>query len=477
MALDNFKNNGKVTVSLGYDAAAVSIVLQAGDAAKLPTAPFNAEWWDSTTYTDPTDDPNKEIIRVTTVTSSNDTLTIVRAAETSAFTHNTAGKIYKLVVGLTAKTLNTDIPATYTAYNATMTTSGGIPYVTGAGTITEDATNLFWDGTNVGIGTNTMAGKIHVVSTGSGAGVGIIADAYASQAQVLLRRGNGSGGGPTALSSGDLVARYGMQGYNGAAFTARKAAIEMNAAENWGTASNGAYISIQTTPKGSTSIAEVVRITDVGFVGIGTATPAGPLHVIGNAPTIIADGTTNPQYRIYNNGTFEAAIAVPTAAGNVCADAAVNDLVIRSQAGNLIETVDAGISVRREVRFAKTLTSTATQTTTMFTVLASNNSIVAGNIYYSVESIDTVNHKMANETGIFGYVFGQNNGTGITTSITSNKLAGFDVAGDQTVTWSIVNSVAGTAVITCAIVTFASPTSVKITTTIENFGRQAITPS
>src|SRR5579859_942503 len=145
MSLDAFKNNAKVTVSLGYDNVATQIVLQAGDGNKLPAVPFNGMWWNSTTYSDPTDDPNKEIIRFTTQTNT-DTFTIVRAQEsTSAATHNTAGKVYKIVVGLTAKTLNTDIPATYAAYNATMTTTNDIVYVSGAGTITAD-NNLQWLG-------------------------------------------------------------------------------------------------------------------------------------------------------------------------------------------------------------------------------------------------------------------------------------------------------------------------------------------
>lgn len=112
MAIDNAKNFAKVTVSTGYDAAATTIVLSASEGAKLPSVPFNAVWFNSTDYTDPTDDPNKEIVRVTNITT--DTLTVTRAQEsTSAATHNTGGKTYKMIAGLTAKTINTDLPATY----------------------------------------------------------------------------------------------------------------------------------------------------------------------------------------------------------------------------------------------------------------------------------------------------------------------------------------------------------------------------
>jgi hypothetical protein len=106
--MDNAKNFAKVTVSTGYDAAATSIVLVSGDGAKLPTPPFNVVWWNYTDYPDPSDDPNKEIVRVTAI--STDTLTVTRAQEgTSASTKNTSGKTYKMIAGITAKVINTDI--------------------------------------------------------------------------------------------------------------------------------------------------------------------------------------------------------------------------------------------------------------------------------------------------------------------------------------------------------------------------------
>lgn len=117
MAVDAAKNFGKVTVSTGYDASAVSVVLSTGDGAKLPTVPFNATWWNATDYPDPSDDPNVEIVRVTGIAT--DTLTVTRAQEsTSASTKNTAGKTYKMLAGLTAKAINTDLPATYAGLGA-----------------------------------------------------------------------------------------------------------------------------------------------------------------------------------------------------------------------------------------------------------------------------------------------------------------------------------------------------------------------
>jgi hypothetical protein len=104
--LDAVQNFIKLTLSTGYDAAATSIVVSSGGSS-LPATPFNMTWWNSTDFSDPSDDPNKEIVRVTNV--SGNTLTVTRAQEgTSASTKNTAGKTYLLMLGITAKMI-TDI--------------------------------------------------------------------------------------------------------------------------------------------------------------------------------------------------------------------------------------------------------------------------------------------------------------------------------------------------------------------------------
>lgn len=108
--MDFFKNFARGTVSTTYDASATSVVMTTGHAARFPSVPFNAVWWDYTTYgDDPTDDPNREIVRVTGISS--DTFTMLRGQEgTSASTKNTSGKTYKIAAPLTAKTANLPNP-------------------------------------------------------------------------------------------------------------------------------------------------------------------------------------------------------------------------------------------------------------------------------------------------------------------------------------------------------------------------------
>jgi len=110
---DPVVNSGKVTLTTGYDEIATSIVLTAGHGARLPDpvvdGAYNLGWWDATTYADPIDDPNFEIIRVTGPAGTGDTKTIVRAQEsTVASTKQTGASTYKMQLGPTAKTI-TDI--------------------------------------------------------------------------------------------------------------------------------------------------------------------------------------------------------------------------------------------------------------------------------------------------------------------------------------------------------------------------------
>lgn len=146
--LDAAKNFAKATVSTGYDAIATSIVLTTGHALRLPATPFNATWWNSTDFPDPSDDPNVEIIRVTG--RSTDTLTVLRGQESiTATTKNTAGKTYKILAGPTAALIPQIAPKTstnfylgeYHASGSKVTTTGSI--TTGTATLTVASASTF----------------------------------------------------------------------------------------------------------------------------------------------------------------------------------------------------------------------------------------------------------------------------------------------------------------------------------------------
>ena len=107
--LDPVVNFGEVLVSTGYSAGATTVVLSAGEGAKLPDpstdGAFNLVWWDFLHYLDPANDPNREIVRCTARVT--DTLTVARAQEgTTGTTKNTVGATYKMMLVLTKKVVD-----------------------------------------------------------------------------------------------------------------------------------------------------------------------------------------------------------------------------------------------------------------------------------------------------------------------------------------------------------------------------------
>lgn len=105
MALDPATNFAKSVLAAGIDADDTSIDVTSGDGAKFPApasaGAFNVIIWEKSTYQDPADDPNHEIVRVTA--RSTDNMTITRAQEgTSAATHNTGGATYGVMLVLSA---------------------------------------------------------------------------------------------------------------------------------------------------------------------------------------------------------------------------------------------------------------------------------------------------------------------------------------------------------------------------------------
>lgn len=108
---DLVSNFAKTDVVGTYDANDTAIVVESAE--DFPIAPFNLTWWNATDYSDAADDPNREIVRVTSVdvqvvgSEIVTTFNVTRAQEgTTASTKNEANKSYKVGAGVTAKLWN-----------------------------------------------------------------------------------------------------------------------------------------------------------------------------------------------------------------------------------------------------------------------------------------------------------------------------------------------------------------------------------
>ena len=169
--------------------------------------------------------------------------------------------------------------------------AGYLPVFTDAGG--DLSSSSFFQAANgyVGIGTTTPAFNLNVISQVDPAaitveGYGIVGVNF------IGRRARGTLASPLPLAVNDnLMAMQGRGYYSGPGgegfSPGSRAYMKFFAAENWTDTAQGSYITLATTLKGTapttTPAPERVRITDAGWVGIGTTTPAAMLEVNGPA--------------------------------------------------------------------------------------------------------------------------------------------------------------------------------------------------
>ena len=108
-------------------------------------------------------------------------------------------------------------------------------------------------------------------------------DAFAGFHVLTARRANGTNASKSALAANDPIFQFNANGYNGSDYSNARARIRLFAGEAWSGSAQGTYVTIDTTANGGTSIAEKVRVTGDGKVGIGTTAPSNKLGIEGIA--------------------------------------------------------------------------------------------------------------------------------------------------------------------------------------------------
>lgn len=99
----------------------------------------------------------------------------------------------------------------------------------------------------------------------------------------LSYKSRGTNSAPSSILSGDTFAVFGGRGYAGTAFTSTsKANLSFIASENWSSTNQGNYISFNTTPSGSTTRGESMKLdnnllTLAGNMLIGTGQSGGTI--------------------------------------------------------------------------------------------------------------------------------------------------------------------------------------------------------
>jgi hypothetical protein len=195
--MDAAKNFAKGTLSTGYDDTATSIVLTAGDGARFPDAPFNATWWNASDYSDPADDPNVEIVRVTA--KSTDTFTVTRGAEggAGAMAHDLAGRTHKLAAGLTARLINEQL--------LDVSKSGDDVTITAIGMIAITPINGIMEVGNGALLRLNVTTGMHAIGDLDSNNTGVMVNADDALGQVSLRGKIGTDQSAAATTLGSVV--------------------------------------------------------------------------------------------------------------------------------------------------------------------------------------------------------------------------------------------------------------------------------
>jgi ethanolamine utilization microcompartment shell protein EutS len=141
---------------------------------------------------------------------------------------------------------------------------------------------MFQSGASIGINTPTPAATFHMVSSST---PGAYFDVYSStlgSLPVVYRAARGTSTTPSAVQTDDILGGLAVRGFGATQFSTGRGQVMFRAAENWTDSKQGTYLSLTTTPTGSASYVERMRILSSGYVGIGTITPAVTLQVVGD---------------------------------------------------------------------------------------------------------------------------------------------------------------------------------------------------
>ncbi len=162
-----------------------------------------------------------------------------------------------------------------------------------------NGTQVYVDTANVLIGSSTApfaSTELQIIDEDNPAVIS--ANVFSNTAQdngrLFLGHSRGTQAVPLATQNNDWLGTLYFSGHTGSNFVSG-AQIYGNASEIWSTGNTGTFLGFTTTPNGTSSAIERMRISASGNVGIGTPTPGEKLHVSddvnGGFVSIVAENT------------------------------------------------------------------------------------------------------------------------------------------------------------------------------------------
>lgn len=163
----------------------------------------------------------------------------------------------------------------------------------------------------VGVGT-TPSSLLHVATDNNQEGIIMQTSNNTGSGGVFVIKSRGTKGAPTAVIAGDYLGSFGFNGYDGTTFSSPIAGMAAVATENFSPTNQGTELIFTSTPNGTTSEIERIRISQSGYVGIGTQQPQAHLHIAadGGVYQAIQSASGAPVLAFMNSGNT---ITSPTA--------------------------------------------------------------------------------------------------------------------------------------------------------------------
>ncbi len=172
-------------------------------------------------------------------------------------------------------------------------TSGTANYIA----LFTDATDLgnsviYQSGTNIGVNTTAPLAGLHAMSNVAPVAFFDVYSPVLTALPVVYRAARGSIGAPSAVQTDDILGGLAVRGFGSSVFSpGGRGQVAFKAAEPWTDNANGTYLAISTTPTGTKTLTERMRVAANGYVGFGTSTPLFPIDArLGNGVTYAGFG-------------------------------------------------------------------------------------------------------------------------------------------------------------------------------------------
>ena len=198
-----------------------------------------------------------------------------------------------------------------------------------AGLQIDSATLVVDSGNNhVGIGTSSPSHALHVAGNNSNEAEIVVTqyrNSAADPSNFRAQFARGTSASPSIVQDDDIIGTLAFHAYDGADFNSVGAEIRCDVDGAPGSNDTPGRIHFRTTSDGSSSPTTRMTILSSGNVGIGTASPSSPFHLVGN---FTAQGHILPQANnTYNLGSSGARFAnIYTNDLNLCNEGRGNDV-------------------------------------------------------------------------------------------------------------------------------------------------------